>query len=98
MPPVPISFVASALNFGNCKTVISWRFVQYAKYTAMRYGRCDWFVGTRLPDHSTHAPARFSAASTSPFPHAVLMNNSCRAPWLSAIAFQPFCVGTVTRT
>ena len=26
------------------------------------------------------------------------MNNSCRAPALSAIAFHPFCVGTVTRS
>ena len=36
--------------------------------------------------------------SSSGLARLVLMNSSCRAPALSAIAFQPFCVCTVTRT
>ena len=44
------------------------------------------------------ASARSSAASSSSFENVVLMKSSCRAPALKAIAFQPFVVGTVTRT
>ena len=46
----------------------------------------------------THsAPAFRNAASTCSLSHAVLMNSSCLAPALRAMAFHPFCVGTVTR-
>src|SRR4051794_5774639 len=37
-----------------------------------------------------------SSASSSSLLRAVLMNSSCLAPALNAIAFQPFVVGTVT--
>ena len=43
------------------------------------------------------APALAIAASTCSFVIAVEMNNSCRAPALSAMPFHPFCVGTVMR-
>src|SRR5450759_912089 len=39
MPSSPINFVASALNFGNCKTVISCTASIIQDYTAMRYRR-----------------------------------------------------------
>src|ERR1035437_1120812 len=39
MPSSPINFVASALNFGNCKTVISCTASIIQEYTAMRYRR-----------------------------------------------------------
>src|SRR5579859_6580820 len=42
--------------------------------------------------------ASFKASSSCSFVNAVLMNSSWRAPALSAIAFQPLVVGTVTRT
>ena len=48
-------------------------------------------------DYPTTAPARSNARSISSFLSTVLMNNSCRAPALSAMAFHPFCTGTVTR-
>jgi len=45
-----------------------------------------------------HSPAFASAFSSASFARFVLIKSSCLAPALSAMAFQPFCVGTVTRT
>ena len=58
--------------------------------------RCLGDAGARTaagpgPRHQPgSAPARPSARSTSSFESAVLMKSSCRAPALSAMAFQPF--------
>jgi len=42
MPSVPIRSVASALNFGSCRTVISGESSTILQYTALRYSRsCD---------------------------------------------------------
>ena len=48
--------------------------------------------------YSTTAPALRNASSTVSFSQGQLTKSSCRAPALRAIAFHPFCVGTVTRT
>jgi hypothetical protein len=63
-----------------------------------RWEERDWIQCVRVARYAGKAPAFSNAASTASFPNCVLMNNSCRAPALSAMAFQPFCVGTVMRT
>ncbi len=56
------------------------------------------WLKSNFPIHPTTAPAFVSAASNCSLLQSALMKSSCRAPALSAMAFQPFCVGTVTRT
>ena len=70
-----------------------------AGFAEVRYERfTGGIVALHLGVTPPPLPPALSAASSSSFPNSVLMNSSCRAPALSAIAFHPFCVGTVTRT
>ena len=57
-------------------------------------------LGSWWTTYPTTAPAFVNAASNSSLLKSVLIKSSCRAPALRAMAFQPFCVGTVmcTRT
>src|SRR5258706_4374549 len=50
MPSAPISSVASALNFGNCRTVSSDASATIQEYTAMRYRRYDADCDGTHPD------------------------------------------------
>ena len=50
MPSAPISSVASALNFGSCRTVVSGASSTAQQYTALRYSRfCDVDCDVTLP-------------------------------------------------
>src|SRR5471030_2131658 len=53
MPSAPINSVASALNFGNCRTVISGASSTTQEYTAVRYRRVDGLVVEELWLHTS---------------------------------------------
>src|SRR5450759_5373085 len=54
IPSAPISFVASALNFGNCRTVISPAPSTLQDYTALRYKRRQQVLSKKMI-HSEYA-------------------------------------------